>query len=279
MSTYLPALRAELSFGDMCDAEFLFDVHVRRDARAMGSDLAGAGYAKKRWNTDDEVRFFLPGINIQDDESYVLAHGVHRQAALLSDDCLIATALGRDTGTPTRRRLLFAPVVEGTGDEVAELDGSNFARFPLPADEHHGTHAIVELRRCFMVDARDIHAALQAGALRTRSLSDGSREQLAIRWAAYTLRRGPFVAEDNAEKFAELLLDNGRADEETALDVATKVANVVAAAWGAEGRGVEGLGIAADEKLPVDDAIEELATQLVTLRDASDAAIAALRAL
>ena len=279
MSSYLPDLRAELSFGDVCNAEFLYDIHVRDDARAMGSDVVTPGFAKKRYGVEEELRFFLPSVNVKSDENYVLAHGTHRQALLLSDDCLIATVLGRASGKPTSRRLLFAPIVDGSDEEMAELEGANFGRLPVPADEHHPEHVVVELRRCFMVDARGIHTALAAGAFRARSLRDEARAQLAVRWAAYSLRRGPFVAEDNAEKFAELLVSSGRTEEDTALDVATKVANVVAAAWGTEGRGVESLGIAADEQLPIDPAIDELIVLLETLRSSSDDAIAALRAL
>lgn len=84
------------------------------------------------------------------------------------------------------------------------------------------------------------------------------------------------MAEDTAEKFVELLVASG-CTEADAVDVATKVANVVAAAWGAEGRGVEGLGIAADEGLPVEPAVAELLERLEVLRAATDDAITALR--
>lgn len=278
--TYEPALRGELSFADICQAEFLYDVHVRADARAMGREIAQAKFAAKRWNIDQDVPYFIPGVNIRDDQNYVLAHGVQQLAVVLSDDCLIATALGRDTGGPTNRRLLFAPVVAASADEVAELAGGNFGRFPLPGDAQHGEHRIVDIRRCFMVDARDVHAALNAGGFRAASLDDPTRDELAIRWSAYALRRGPFVAEDSMEKFAEYLLDNGRvADEATAVDVAGRLVNVVAAAWGYEGRGVEGAGSAADEGRDPQQAIDDLVAGLQQLRAMTDGALDALRGL
>ena len=278
--TYEPALREELSFGDICEAEFLYDVHVRADARAMGREIAEARFATKRWRIDQDVPYFIPGVNIRQDQNYVLAHGVQQLAVVLSDDCLIATALGRDSGGPTNRRLLFAPVVAASADEVAELAGGNFGRFPLPAGEQHGGHRIVDIRRCFMVDARDVHDALTAGNFRVGSLDDPTRDELAIRWSAYALRRGPFVAEDSMEKFAEYLLDSGRvADEATAVDVASRLVDVVAAAWGYEGRGVEGAGTAAEDGRDPNEAIDVLVAELEQLRATTDAALDALRGL
>jgi hypothetical protein len=278
--TYEPALREELSFGDICQAEFLYDVHVRADARAMGREMAAAKFAAKRWKIEHEVPYFIPGVNISQDQNYVLAHGVHQLAVVLSDDCLIATALGRDTGRPTNRRLLFAPVVAAGAEEVAELAGGNFGRFPLPGDEQHGDHRIVDIRRCFMVDARDVHEALTHGGLRVASLDNPTRDELAIRWSAYALRRGPFVAEDSMEKFAEYLLDSGRvADEATAVDVAVRLVDVVAAAWGYEGRGVEGAGTAAEDGRDPQEAIDVLVAELEQLRAIADAALDALRGL
>ncbi len=278
--TYTPARRAELSFGDVCGGEFLYDVHAREDARAMGADSAGASFARKTYGVDGELTFFLPGINIKADANYVLAHGVHQQALVLSDDCLIETALGRGTGGPTNRRLLFAPIAEATTDDIAELAGSNFGRFPLPADEHFDEHRVIDLRRCFMVDARDIAGALDGGGFRIASLDDEARAQLAVRWSAYTLRRGPFVAEDSLEKFAEYLLDSGRVTNETAaVSAAEALANVVAAAWGFEGRGVDGAGTAADDERDPQEVIDSLLTELESLRSTLGAALDAVTML
>lgn len=125
-----------------------------------------------------------------------------------------------------------------------------------------------------MADARDVHKALAAGDSRTRSTSDETGGALAIRWAAFTLRRGPFVAEDSLEKFAEHLLDTGRVgQEEEAVAVATLLADVVSAAWGYEGRGVENAGNAADDERAPDDVIAELTAELEALRDATARAL------
>lgn len=279
MSTYTWELRAELSFGDVCEADFLYDVHVREDARSMGREVIKADWAKKRFGIEAALPYFLPALDPKQGESFVLAHGVHQPALLLSDDCLTATVLGRDTGKPTNKRLLFAPLVPGSEEDIEGLESGNFGRFPLPGDEHFSHHQVVDLRRCFMADGRAVHAATAAEGFRLRSLADEALENIAVRWSAYSIRRGPFVAEDNGEKLFELLIASGRANEAVALDVATSVAEVVAAAWGYEGRAVEEAGVAADESLPVDPVIERLIADLETLGDATDRALNALRAL
>lgn len=278
MSTYLDAPRPELSFGDVCEADFLYDVFVQGDARALRRETAPASFARRKWQLDAEVDFFAP-VQPRDEESFVLAHGRQRTAVVLADDCLLLTALGRGGGAPTARRILFAPVAEATKDEALELEGQNFGRFPLRADEHHDQDAVVELRRCFMVDARDIAVAVNNEALVLRSLTDDTRDQLAIRWSAYASRRGPVVAADSAEKFAELLVNQTRAEDADALRVATSIAGVVAAAWGYEGRAVEGAGIAADENLDPQASINQLIEDLERLREASEQALASLREL
>jgi hypothetical protein len=268
LSTYSETKRAELSFGDVCSAEFLYDVHVRGDARALTRQETSAAFAKKMWQLDQPVSYFVAlGPN---DDNYVLARGWPRTAVLLSDDCLIASALGRDGREPDGR-LLFAPVVAASAEDLANLDElPTYGRFPLEGDALQAEHAVVELRRCFMADARDVAAA--GADLSIRSLADATCEGLAIRWAAYALRRGKFVVEDNLEKFAEILLDAGVSADE-AKSFGSAVATVAAAAWRYEGRGIEDAGIAFDQKgapLPV---VEQLEAELGVLVEAVQAAL------
>jgi len=280
LSTYLPELRGELSFGDICEAEFLYDVHVREDARSMGMEMSGESFAQKKWQLPGAVAMFIPALDPGQGETFALAHGTHNRALLLSDDCLVASALGRDGGGPKNRRLLFAPMVEASEAQVEELEAENFGRFPLPPDEHVASPRIADLRRCFMADARDVHKALVAGGFRACSISDETAGSLAIRWSAFTLRRGPFVTEDSLEKFAEHLLDTRRvAHGDNAVAVATLLADVVSAAWGYEGRGVESAGNAADEGRAPDEVIAVLTSELQRLHKATAQALAGLSEL
>jgi hypothetical protein len=279
--TYLaaPPLRDYLAFGDICRAEFLHDIHVRADARVMGTDVANARFAKQKWDVDYPVRYYIPEAEPKEGENFVLAHGAPAQAVVLADDCAIETMLGRDGGGPMRRRILFAPIAEISADELDDLLDGNFGRFPLPADDQVSAHYAVDLRRCFMVDARDVHAALPAGDFRVRSLDDETRSGLSERWSAYTVRRGPFVAEDSADKFAGHLTDTGRTDGGEAEDIANKLVDVVSTAWVYEGEAVERAGNAAADHLDTDEVIERLIGDLETLREAAGTAIDALSSI
>jgi hypothetical protein len=280
--TYLaaaPPLRDYLAFGDVCEADFLHDIHVRADARAMGTDVATAAFAKKKWNIEAEVRYYIPEAAPREGENFVLAHGARAQAVVLADDCAVETVLGRGGDGPQRRRILFAPIVKITADEVDELLVGNFGRLPLPADGQVSEDYAVDLRRCFMVDARDVHDALAAGGFRVRSLDDDARSALSERLSAYAVRRGPFVAEDSADKFAGHLVDAGRASDEQAEDIANKLVDVVATAWVYEGEAVERAGNTATDRLDTHEVIERLIVDLEAVQEAAGTAIDALKSM
>ena len=275
MSTYQGSRRAGLSFGDVCEAEFLYDVHVREDARALLRDEAPASFSKKKWGVDEAVSYFVPGLAPKQGDSFALAHGWHRRSICLSDDCLILSALGRG-GRDPGGRILFAPVVECSGDYLAKLEEApTYGRFPLPGDSVHTSHAIVELRCCFMVDARSVHTALPD--LVVLSTADETRQELADRWTAYSARRGPFVVEDNLEKFAELLVDSGF-DEDEVIRLADSLGRVAGAAWAYEGGGLEAAGVAGDESSAPGPVLSELEQQLEVLAGHASDALAAVRA-
>jgi hypothetical protein len=279
--TYLAAapLRESLAFGDICQANFLHDIHVRADARTMGTDVATAAFAKKKWNVDQEVRYYIPEAAPKQGENFVLAHGAQASAVVLADDCAVETALGRDGDGPQKRRILFAPIVKITAEEASDLVEGNFGRFPLPADSQVPDDYAVDLRRCFMVDARDVTDALTAGGFRVRSLDDEARSGLSERWSAYAVRRGPLVAEDSADKFAGHLADTGHADDDQAEDIANKLVEVVATAWVYEGEAVERAGNTATDHLDTDEVIERLIADLEAVQKAAGTAIDALKSI
>ncbi len=224
MTPYLPPGRT-ISFGDIFDLSFLYDVHVRADAVALGSrDLpAKAGGGRAYANA-------YPG------RQWVLARGELGLGILISDNCLVDTALGQDRGNaPPKGRLLFAPVTE---IPVRDLPLKTFGRFALPRWDGVWEAASAELRRCFMVDARDV-----AGNRDKRRVSLGAEtaEQLEIRWSAYAARRGPLSSGRNCEKLAEVLARELGDQELTQgdRDVAFSVAAALATAWRVEGSDLE----------------------------------------
>jgi hypothetical protein len=272
--TYLRERRPPLKFGDICSGDFLFDVYVRADARAVIRAEMGGRFPEKMGWGSGPIPYYVPVADA--DEGLVVTHGRPHDVVCLSDDCLIETALGRDGRAPSGR-LLFAPLQRATRDELVALDENpTYGRFPLPADELHEISYIVALRACFMVDARAVHGALPEFVL--RSTTETIRLDLANRWAAYACRRGPLVVEDNLGKFVSYLAEDG-APEDEAVALGEAVAAVAGAAWAFEGRAIERAGQTADEKLAAADALRLLESDLRRVAEAVPAALERVCAL
>lgn len=223
MTEFFEPPQTQVSFGDIFEADFFFDAYLRADAVQMGSqqlsERRGGGVAySSAWAGN---------------RKYVLARGAPHRAALITDNCLVDTALaqGRKGGRP-KNRLLFAPITEASHE-----DGEIFSygRFAMPAWNGRLPAGVIELRRCFMVDSRDVAAHIDD---RIASLAPHAADDLEVRWNAFSARRGPLPSLRNAEKLAELLSHaDGRVEvneDDTRLGVA--VADALAAAWRVEGR-------------------------------------------
>jgi hypothetical protein len=252
--------RSEVSFGDIFAVEFLHDVHLRADAVLMGTrdipakhggGLAyGPGYARNR--------------------EFVLAHGAPYRSVLVTDNCVIDTNLsqGRGKGRPTGR-LLFAPVIAADDDAMTTR---SFGRFPLPAGGPNLPQAVVELRRCYMVDSRDVADHVSR---RVASLGDEVAEDLEVRWNAFAARRGPLASARQSEKLCGLLA-RARGDEapnEVELAIGRAVAEAFATAWRVEGNALEAVGAAFDDEAEGAAELDELRVQLRALaQDATRAA-------
>ena len=78
------------------------------------------------------------------------------------------------------------------------------------------------------------------------TLTIDERARLVSRWAAYALRRGPFVITDNMKKLGALLLFHG-VDPSAAGLIASQAAKVATIAWDFEGGTLERAGAALDE--------------------------------
>jgi hypothetical protein len=269
MSTYLAHPRPQLSFGDICAANYMHDAVVRRDASILRREEAPASLARKKWNIDAPVPYFV-GVADETNPHYLLAHGRRcRESIVLSDDCAIATGLGRGGRQPSGR-LIFAPVIP----DRLESRGA-FCRQALPGDQHHAQESFADLRRCFAVDAADVNASIEDGSLRVqRSLADETRDALHQRWAACAVRLGPVVAEDNVGKFVDALLDFG-VDERLALDLGDGLAEFVAAIWGYESNILERAGDTAIGGYSPRERLGEMRNALATI----DEQLHALRAI
>jgi hypothetical protein len=256
---YVPP-RSEVWFGDIFALEYLHDVFLRADAVALGTREIPSGLVA-----------YSSHYAGRHDQRYLLAHGSPHHAILLSDNCVIETAFGREGAGPVRSgRLLFGAITPAGDADIERLEERpTFGRFPLPAGENFAG-GIVELRRCFMVDTRDVDPD---PGQRVVSLTEDFAEELEIRWNAYVARRGPFVAVRTAEKLAAQMAGNAGADPSAdVVAKATLVANVVAHAWRFEGRDLDAVSIAMEEGSPIEPVVATLKAGLRELAAAASAA-------
>ncbi len=278
MSVFIDSPYPTLSFGDVCSGFPWFDASLRADATALQIQEAPKRYAE-RWGVD-RVDFFVPAdgdaIPIPKATDYLLAHGQQfEEAVCVSDDCVIETALGRDSKKP-RGQLLFAPVTALRESEAEALE-RNLRRHPL------GDDRVIELHRTFRVRSVDILETLDR--LTRLSLTEAARASLAMRWAAHVCRAGPMVAMDNADKVAQLFIQKEGWPELKAVDLAQALVNVIATGWVVETKGLENAGEQHDEHrddLQAADlaaALGPLRDSLERLRDNADEALAALPSL
>jgi hypothetical protein len=296
VSSYEPRPRRSVSFGDVCCAEFLHDVFVRADARVLRREEQAASKFWRNRVPDLPESFpaFLAAGEGRRDEDYVLAHGAPHDAVVLSDDCVIESALGRDDKQP-KGRILMAPVIPADERALTQYRAAaSLGVFALDADEHVREPRLVQLRRCFMVRAGDFAHSAAADMVR-HSLTDQARAALAARWTAYAARRGPLVAQDNARKLTEMVAAETRRPVEEVGPTVFAIAKPVVASWVFEGSALERAGAAWDARRRLADGdgeqevapdLRDLATtaaelraQLEILQRDTEAALAGLREL
>jgi hypothetical protein len=271
----------EIKFGDIFEADYLFDVFVRADSAAIPgyevpAQLAEAFGKKVVGHPLPPQPFDLhsPAFPTRSGQDFVRAHGGKRRAVIMSDNCTIATAFGYDERSQAKKagRLLFAPLVDASEKEIeAVVKQAGYGRFSF---EPSGFFAggVVELRRAFMVDLR----AIQPEQRVARPDPDLA-ELLEVRWSAYAARRGPDVFNRNAHKLKSLLSRPGEPDADDE-EAAARVADVLSVAWRLEGDSLEEAASAWDKDYDAEPAIAELIEGLRTLEQAAAAAAAKLEA-
>jgi hypothetical protein len=210
-----------------------------------------------------------------DNPKWVLAHGGSCRAVLITDNCVVDTALAQDrTEGKPKGRLLFAPV---SAIELSELPLRTFGRFALPAWDGEWAAGAVELRRCFMVDARDIATHRDA---RRASPDTALAEELEVKWSAFAARRGPLASARNAQKLAELLSSiNGDAElGEDDIAVGYAVPEALSLSWRLEGKDLEAVADVHAAGASSTAEVEALEDALRGLADAATLAAESLRA-
>lgn len=288
-----------LSFGDVIEADWLFDVYLRPDAvslhpevddvtgRVVRFTVRGAPPRKEQPPQKDAI-----AVAADFSEPWALAFGNNRLAIVLTDDCELETIYGRDVpgeGGPRkpRGRVLMAAIRAAGPEEVAGVRPGNASAFALPASEGPAfPGAIVELGRSFTVGVKSLleHPDYR----KVVSLDDEAKISLAQRWSAYATRHGPLVALAVGAVAGKLLEADGDPDRVAALRpvaaapsgdwavLAGAVASALTSAWHLEGPLGDRLLEEWEAGDPIGDDLATLVTLLATIRAASDAALGVL---
>jgi hypothetical protein len=267
-------LTAELSFGDFCESELFFDAYLRADASVLRERTVTGSFLRKEFSRERLTSYLpvddsVPALKAQADRDFLLAHGTRfDEAVCLSDDCEIASRLGRGGDRGPSGRLLFAPVARLREEEIPTLTPANWGRMRV-AD------SVIELRRVFAVGAEDV-ASLVARPVKRQSLDDDHALRLATWWTAYACRRGPLVDSINLRK---LRLVGEARGEQGAADLEVALKTLLALAWRLQGGAIENAAARYDEHRDDPSAIDWGALKALIGADvvALEAAIVAVR--
>lgn len=242
---FLPAPAAELSFGDFCVSEVFYDAYLRRDASTLRERITTAeqaSWVKTKFKRDSLTSYVPvdeshPELKAQEGKDFLLAHGSQFTTAVcLSDDCEIASRLGREDDNGPNGRLVFAPVTALKEEERDTLTQTNWGRM-LVED------SVIEIRRAFAAGAEDI-VDIGIDKMSRRSLDDATSLQLATWWSAYSSRRGPLVDAANLNKIVQI---SNAHDDELGVEIERVLKPVLFLAWRMQGHAVEQGGALYDD--------------------------------
>jgi hypothetical protein len=283
---------APLTFGDVIEADWLFDLYLREQSEALtaitergnltrytptaraNERQAGKDYAIGF--ATDEARFESPAA----DPGFALGFGNRRKAVVLSDECEAPKVLARGG------RLLVASIVPWptNPEEAAALVGANtssWRRYPLP-EETPWLGGVIDFSRHVGV----WHAAIPHATI-SFEMTGEEQELLKIAWTAYSSRLGPIVGADGVRKLIEMLHGGGddgkRANREpTELtpeekDAIARFEDLCDAAYILEGPVLDQVSAAHELHGNGRDELSLVLRQLAAIRNAASAAEEALR--
>lgn len=238
---------AQLAFGDIYEADWLFDVYVRADSAAMfRKSVPGLrdpvwivrGSATRQENEPIKVEATM------EPDDVVLTAGTLRMGIVLTDDCEIASLVGaREDGWEPRGRILVAAIRKHDGKARDDLE---LGIQTLPPDDEGGfPGGLVDFNRLYAVQTKSLVCPPDEGLRKVASLTADAKYELGERFAGHLLRQGPMAAELGARKLSRLLTagddaarlrglgagdpdDWGSADEEARI---AGVVKVLAEAW------------------------------------------------
>lgn len=219
------AEKERLSFGDVIEAPWLFDLYLREDSGALGPVTMKGGVpgwvklleppATEPAGRRDHV---LAAAGAGEAFDYVVAngHGRSRRGIILTDDCEMVTQFGRG-GTAGDGRILLAAVRNATEEEAdaAIAQELNFGVFGLreSGDMRPGV-AVLEAVFSVHVSALAARGGEDTWS-RLAALDEEHQRALGEKWMAHATRHGPLVVAAEGRKLAKLLTADG--DESIAL--------------------------------------------------------------
>ena len=275
MTTYRSPATDGLEFGYVCSARFLTDVRADSDTLPVFKvpDRENIlGFAAYRESTRKPNRLVVTPGDVVD------------RALVVSDSCAVEAALGRGEAR-ARGRIWFAPLrkleTDGQRQEVEDTPDV-FGRFLLRPDDTEKDYWAVELQRAFPANAAAVRRALEADrkSFLLCRLDAEVADEARARWAAFSVRSGPLVAQDNVNHLIDRLEARGipTVDAESAT---AALAAVAAAAWVFEGSSLEAAGALREEHAAglLDAAIEGITDDLRALSARVTAALEALASI
>lgn len=289
----IPASEERFGFGDVLEADWLFDLYLRHDAVALeprerpGS--AGIVYIPRAVAPRRERE---PGKDVIASHAefgdVATGFGNPRQAIILTDDCEMETLQGRGDAHRPRGRVVLAAIRPATQAEIEAVRPANFGLYALqPHGEVGFPGGIVEFQRAFSVALLSLLG--DARPRRLVALDAEAQGQLLTRWCAHATRHGPMVAADGARKLAGIMSASGnpevlteirerRRDPDAAqLATAEQLAASLAVAWAIEGRVLDQVSDAWERGDATDASRVTVLEELGRLRDLVDSTITALR--
>ncbi|MGD0165896.1 MAG: hypothetical protein ABSC51_01205 [Gaiellaceae bacterium] len=220
-----PATNAGIRFGDILQAEWLFDAWLESDAVRIGPFFAKGGNTGYGAHVARDI-----------EEEFALAHSrIPKAMLVVNDDCYLETVLVRHK----HGRVHLAPIFDFTeasedpeAPEVPEERDESlaivaFSRFPMPMQGNF-TGGIAELRYATGVSVKNARMAKELKRARILRLDHALVTHLEARWGAHSSRRGPVVAANAAEKLAALLGSVNTSTSDT-------VKLVLSTTWSVEG--------------------------------------------
>ena len=197
----------QLSFGDIYEADWLFDVYVRTDSAAMFrrsvQGLKDPVWVVRGSATRQENEPIRVEATMQPDD-VVLTVGTLRMGVVLTDDCEIASLSGaRPDGWDPRGRILMAGI---RSDDGKVRDDLELGIHPLPPDQQSAfPGGLVDFNRLYEVQTKSLVAPPDDHLRKVASLTPDAKYQLGERLGGHLLRQGPMAAEVGARKLSRLL--------------------------------------------------------------------------